>query len=168
MKPLRHPVPLLFALLAATSVCLLPLRAADEPGKDKKSSEKARDVLEKLMDEAKKAAGKAKEESKSLWTHTKDLFKVDREEYTKKAEFAMKAMDAEIKALADSDAPVSGREYFKTRVESLRQQLDFCRKDLEKIKPLDEDAFRVKQKSFDRSLGWLGEHLANTKEEAGL
>lgn len=167
MKRPQFPLTLLSLLLVTCAAA--PLRAADEEGgREKKTSEKAREVLDKLMDEAKKATNKAKEEGRSLWTHSKDLLRLSREEYTKKAEFAMRTMDAEIRALAEADAPVSGRDYFKTRVESLRQQLEYCRRDLERLKGLDEDGFRAKQKSFDRTLGWLGEHLANAKEEAGL
>jgi hypothetical protein len=166
MKRPRNVVPLLLALLVASS--FLHLRAADEE-KDKKNSDKAKDVLEKLMNEAKKVADKAKDEGKDLWGKSKDLLKLSREDYTKKAEFAMKTMEAEIQALAESDAPVSGRDYFKTRIESLRQQLAYCRRDFDRLKALpDEDAFRAKQKNFDRTLGWLSEHLSTTKEEAGL
>ena len=166
MKRPRNVVPLLLALLVTTS--LLQLHAADEE-KEKKTSDKAKDVLEKLMGEAKKAAEKAKDEGKDLWGKSKELLKLTREDYTKKAELAMKTMEAEIQALAESDAPVSGRDYFKTRLESLRQQLAYCHRDFDRLKALpDEDAFRAKQKNFDRTLGWLSEHLSITKEEAGL
>ena len=166
MKRPRPTALILCALLAANSV--VHLRAADEDT-PKKNSEKAKDVLEKLIGEAKKAADKAKDEGKDLWGKGKDLLKLSREDYTKKAEFTMRTMEAEIQALGETDAPVSGRDYFKTRVESLRQQLAYCRRDFDRLKTLpDEDAFRAKQKNFDRTLGWLSEHLATTKEEAGL
>jgi polyhydroxyalkanoate synthesis regulator phasin len=158
------PIPLLFTLLLACTV--LQTHAQDE---GKKTSDKAKDLLDKLVNEAKKAADKAKDEGKDLWGRSKDLLKLSREDYTQKVEFAMKTMGAEIQALGETDAPVSSRDYFKTRVESLKQQLAYCQRDFDRLKSQpDEDAFRAKQRSFDRTLGWLAEHLAATKEEAGL
>jgi hypothetical protein len=169
MKRPFRPLPLLFALLVGS--CALHLHAQDvEKKASDKVSDKAKDVLGKLLDEAKKAADKAKDEGKDLWAqHSKDFMKLSREEYTQKAGFMMKTMGAEIQALSEADAPVSGRDYFKTRIESLRQQLAYCQRDFDRLKSqADDDAFHAKQKSFDRTLGWLSEHLSTTKEEAGL
>jgi hypothetical protein len=163
-----YPVPLLFALVLACTA--LHTHAQDEGKKSSdKTSDKAKDLLDKLVNEAKKATDKAKDEGKDLWGKSKDLLKLSREEYTQKVQFTMKTMNAEIQALGETDAPVSSRDYFKTRVESLKQHLAYCQRDFDRLKAqADEDAFRAKQKSFDRTLGWLAEHLAATKEEAGL
>ncbi len=163
MKRSFCPVPLLFALLVACST--LHMHAQEEG----KKSDKTKDLIDKLVGEAKKAADKAKDEGKDLWGKSKDLLKLSREEYTTKVGFTLKTMGAEIQALGETDAPVSSRDYFKTRVDSLKQHLSYCQREFDRLKEQpDEDAFRAKQKKFDRTLGWLGEHLAITKEEAGL
>jgi hypothetical protein len=78
-------------------------------------------------------------------------------------------MDAEIQVLVESGSAVNSRDYFKTRLESLKQQLDYCRRDLERLQAIDsEEAFRVKQKGFDRGLGFLGDNIELAQEEAGL
>src|SRR3954447_18435926 len=156
------------ALLACLSTSVA--RAEDKPIKvDKNTVDKARDLLDKVVNEAKDAADKTKDKSKELWARTKETLSLSREEYLKKASSAMKTMDSESQVLAESGSAVSSRDYFKTRVEALKQHLDYCRRDLERLQASDsEEAFRVKQKGFDRGLGFLGDHIELAQEEAGL
>jgi hypothetical protein len=156
------------ALLALLSIPLA--RAEDKPIKvDKNTVDKAKDLLEKVVNEAKDAAGKTKDKSKELWARTKETLSLSREEYLKKAGSALKTMDAEIQVLAESGSAVNSRDYFKTHLESLKQHLDYCRRDFERLQAIDsEEAFRVKQKGFDRGLGFLGDNIELAQEEAGL
>lgn len=165
---MRHP-------FASACCCVLGLllfapgaRAED---KFKSNSDKTKEMLDKLVGEAKKAAGKYQEGEKgsALWARSKETMALPQTEYLKRAESAMKTMDAEIKALAEAEAAVSARDYFKTHLESLRQHLAYCRQDGEKLKASDsEETFRVKQKKFDRTLGFLADNIQLAKEEAGL
>ena len=142
-----------------------------EDNKFKSNSDKTREMLDKLVGEAKKAATKMQEADKgnSLWPRSKETLALPQAEYLKRAESAMKSMDSEIKALAEAEGAVSARDYFKTRVEALKQQLAYCRQDGEKLRASDgEESFRVKQKKFDRILGFLAENIQLAKEEAGL
>ncbi len=132
-------------------------------------SSKARDLLEKLVDKASQAANKVETKSKGLWQRTKENFKTSREDYMKKASSALITMDAEIQTLVESGLAVTSRDYFKTRIEALKQHLDYTKREIERLKEQpSEEAFRVKQKSFDRTLGALGDAIDLAKEEAGL
>ncbi len=147
--------------LFALSVLAHSARAED--------SSKARDLLDKLVDKASQAASKVETKSKGLWQRTKENFKTSREDYTKRASSALITMDAEIQALLESGASVTSRDYFKTRIESLKQHLDYTKREMDRLKEQpSEEAFRVKQKSFDRTLGALGDAIDLAKEEAGL
>lgn len=162
--------PHIFACCCALGLLLLDagLRAED---KVKSNSDKTREMLDKLVGEAKKAAGKYQEGEKgsTLWARSKETMALPQAEYLKRAESAMKTMDSEIKALAEAEGAVSVRDYFKTHVESLKQHLAYCRQDGEKLKSSEsEETFRVKQKKFDRALGFLAENIQLAKDEAGL
>ncbi|MFZ4766140.1 MAG: hypothetical protein ACOYMN_14410 [Roseimicrobium sp.] len=147
-----------------------PSQAEDTPIKiDKSTADKAKDMLEKLVGEVKSAADKAGDKGRELWERTKENLRLSREEYLKKVTSALTTMDAEIQVLAESGSSVTARDYFKTRLESLRQQLDYCKRDLDRLAAADsEEAFRVKQKGFDRGLGFLGDQIELAQEEAGL
>jgi hypothetical protein len=145
------------------------LRAEDK--KPKITTENAKDMLDKLVGEAKKAAGKFQEGEKggTLWPHSKESLSLSKDEYLKRADSAMKSMDAEIKALAEAEGAVITRDYFKTHVESLRLHLAYCKQDGERLKSADsEEAFRVKQKKFDRTLSFLADNIQLARDEAGL
>ncbi len=156
------------ALLASLS--LAAVRAEDKSLKiDKTTMDKAKDLLDKVVNEAKDAAEKTKEKSKELWARTKETLSLSREEYVKKAGSALKTMDAEIQVLEESGSAVNSRDYFKTRIESLKQHLEYCKRDFDRLQAADsEEAFRVKQKGFDRGLGFLGDNIELAQEEAGL
>jgi hypothetical protein len=160
--------------VAPACVLALALLAAMAPAEDKTkaiNSDKTKEMLDKLVGEAKKAAGKIKEEDKagSLWSRSKETMALPQAEFLKRAESALKTMDTEIKALAEAEGAVSGRDYFKMHVESLKQHLDYCKQEGEKLKTSDsEETFRVKQKKFDRTLGFLADNIQLAKEEAGL
>ena len=158
----------LLSLLACFSV--ITASAEDKPLKlDKTTVDKAKDLLEKVVSEAKDAAGKTKETGKELWARTKETLGLTREEYLKRATSGIKTMDAEIQVLAESGSAVNSRDYFKTRLEALKQHLEYCKRDLERLQATEtEETFRVKQKGFDRGLGYLGDHIELAQEEAGL
>lgn len=170
MNIMRHPF--LFALHCALPLLFLASVVHAEDGKTKPISDKNKDALEKLMTEAKKNLGKIQDigdKGNPLWSRSKETLAQTKSEYLKRADSAMKMMDAEIKALAESEGAVITREYFKTHLESLRLHLAYCRQDGEKLKSAEsEEAFRVKQKKFDRSLGFLADNIQLAKEEAGL
>jgi hypothetical protein len=161
--------------LAASLVLLLCFSVAfcngqDNPIKlDKDTVDKAKDILDKVIGEAKGAVGKTKDGSKELWARTKETLGLTREDYVKRAASGLKTMDAEIQVLAESGSAVNSREYFKTRIEGLKQHLDYCKRDFERLQAAEsEEAFRVKQKGFDRGLGFLGDNIELAQEEAGL
>lgn len=159
------------ACCCVLGLLLIAAGALAEDNKFKSNSDKTKEMLDKLVGEAKKAAGKYQESEKgnTLWTRSKETLALPQAEYLKRAESAIKTMDTEIKALAEAEGAVSARDYFKTRIESLKQQLAYCRQDGEKLKSSEsEEAFRVKQKKFDRVLGFLAESIQLAKEEAGL
>jgi len=158
-------------VLALASALVLNLSAPAHSEDKKLDMDKAKSALEKLVGEARKAAGKMREDDKDnpLWPRSKETMALPKEDYLKRADSAMKTMDAEIKALAETDSAVNARDYFKTHLESLTQHLRYCRLDAEKLAAVDgEETFRVKQKKFDRSLGFLADNIQLAKEEAGL
>ncbi|RBP39589.1 hypothetical protein DES53_10916 [Roseimicrobium gellanilyticum] len=136
---------------------------------DKSTSDKAKQMLEKLVGEAKEAVKESGEKGKDLWERTKENFTMSREAYVKKVNSALATMDAEIQVLAEGGSAVTTRDYFKTRIEALKQHLDYCKRDLARLQeaPSDE-AFRVKQRGFDRGLDFLGQNIELAQEEAGL
>lgn len=163
------PFPVL-ALLAFSLFGLIPPRAA--PAADTKKAldvDKAKEALERLAGEARKALGRTEEKTPGVWPRSKETLALPKDDYLKRAEGALKTFDAEITSLAEGDSPLNNRDYFKTRLEALRQQLAYCQSELEALKtaaPLE--TFRVKQKKLDRVLVFLSDHTQAAKEEAGL
>ena len=154
-------------LCSALVLLVLPdnVRAAD----DKKTADKAKELLDKALGEINKAANKVETKSKQFWERTKETLRLSKEEYLKKATSALATMDAEIQGIEESGAAVTTRDYFKTRIESLKQHLDYCKRDLARLSATEtEETFRVKQKGFDRTLGALGDNIEVAKDEAGL
>lgn len=162
-------VPVL-AVALSVFVALSTSPAEDKPLKlDKETVNKAKDLLDKVVNEAKDTAGKAKDAGSGLWARTKETLGLSREEYLKKATSALKRMAAEITELEESGSGVNSRDYFKTRTEALKLHLEYCKRDLERLQATDsEETFRVKQKGFDRGLGYLGDNIELAQEEAGL
>lgn len=160
--------PALLSLLACLAFTAAP--AQDKPiTLDKNTTDKAKDLLEKVVGEVKNAANKTKDTSKELWARTKESLALSREDYLKKATSGIKTMEAEIAVLSESGSAVLSRDYYKTRIESLKQHLEYCKRDLERLQASEsEEAFRVKQKGFDRGLGFLGDNIELAQEEAGL
>jgi hypothetical protein len=159
-----------FTTALRTLALLLPLTLALH-AEEKKPAEKVKgsDLVDKLLGEVQKAAGKVEGKSKELWARTKETLKLTKEDYLKRATSGLATMEAEITEIADSGSGVVSRDYFKLRLESLKLQLDYCKRDLERLKETpSEETFRVKQKGFDRTLGFLGDNIGTAKEEAGL
>ena len=159
------------ALVAFSVFAAATATAQDKPIKlDKETMDKAKGALEQLMGKAKDAVEKSDDKGgRELWARSKDSLTMPREAYVKKADSAIKTMEAELAALAESGSTLVSREYFKTRMESLKQHVEYCRRDLERLQGAETDeAFRVKQRAFDRGLGFLGDHIELTLEEAGL
>ena len=146
--------------------------SANLRSEDKLTSDKTKDMLDKLVGEAKKAAGKLQEggdKGNALWSHSKETLALPKADYIKRAESGLKTMSAEIQALGEAESSVNSRAYFKTRMEANRQNLEYCLQDLDKLKTVEsEEAFRVKQKKFDRTLVFLGDNISLAKQEAGL
>jgi hypothetical protein len=142
----------------------------DKPIKiDKSTTDKAKQMLDKLVGEVKEATKEGADKGKDLWERTKENFSMSREDYIKKVNSGLATMDAEIQALVESGGAVVSRDYFKTRIEALKQQLDYCKRDLVRLQEAPNDeAFRVKQRGFDRGLDFLGENIELAQEEAGM
>jgi hypothetical protein len=157
-----------FFLLACFS--LTAVQAEDKPIKiDKSTVDKAKDMLEKVVNEAKDTAEKAHDKGKELWARTKENLRLSREEYLKRAASGLKTMELEIAEISESGSGVLARDYFKMRMEALKLHLDYCKRDFERLQATDsEETFRVKQKGFDRGLGYLGDNIELAQEEAGL
>lgn len=170
MKLPRLCLPLTALGLLAAS-CLPSLHAEDKPPikVDRATADKAKAVLEKLVAEAKEAASKGERKGRELWQRTKETLALSREDYAKKVLSGLATMEAEIQVLEESGSAVTTRDYFKTRIESLKQHLDYCKRDFARLQEApSEEAFRVKQRGFDRGLGFLGENIESAQEEAGL
>jgi cysteinyl-tRNA synthetase len=170
LNTMRHPFLIAKSCVLALMIFSSVLRAEDS--KTKSNTDKTKDMLDKLIIEAKKSAGKLQEggdKGNTLWNRSKETLALPKDDYLKRANSAMKSMDAEIKALTEAESAVMSRDYFKTHVQSLKQHLAYCQQDVEKLKSSDsEESFRVKQKKFDRTLGFLADNIQLTKEEAGL
>ncbi len=167
MKAISHSASILVLfLLTLTPVSL---QAEDKPSLN---SDKTKDMLDKLVGEAKKAAGKMQEsgdKGNTLWSHSKEILALPKADYLKRADSGLKTLSAEIQALGEAENAVNSRPYFKTRIESLKQHLEYCRQDMDKLKTAEsEEVFRVKQKKFDRVLVFLGDNISLAKQEAGL
>jgi len=158
------------ALVALVSCLACP--AAVFGADEKISADKAKQLLEKGLGELTKAAGKSdSKDSKpeGIWERNKDTLKLSREDYLKKVQSAFATMEAEIQVLMEGGSNVASRDYFKTRIEALKQQLDYCKRDCDRLKEnATEEAFRVKQRGFDRTLGFLSDNFGVAKEESGL
>jgi uncharacterized protein YnzC (UPF0291/DUF896 family) len=153
------------ALLALSSLPTLPAQEGDK----KITADSIKELLEKVPGELSKAAGKIEEKGKGLWERSKETLKLSREEYLKKVDSSIATMEAEIEVLKESGTGVTTRDYFQTRLMSYTQQLDYCKRDLQRLKDSpSEEAFRVKQRGFDRSLGFLSDNIGIAKDEAGL
>ena len=140
---------------------------AEDNGRN--TADKARDILNKIVDEAQKASSKVEKKSKQLWEHTKENLRLTKDEYLGKTGSALVTIHAEIQAIAESDTGVSNRDYFKARIDALKLHLDFCKREWSKLKDItEEETFRVKQKGFDRTLGFLSDNVELAKDEAGL
>jgi hypothetical protein len=163
-------------LLSASSLAITLLLCAGgvraEDSKIKSNTDKNKELLDKLVGEAKKAAGKMQEggdKGGTLWPRSKEILALPQNDFLKRAESAMRSMDTEIKSLCEAESAVNSRDYFKAHLDSLKLHLAYCRQDAGKLKAADsEEAFRVKQKKFDRTLGFLAEGIQLAKEEAGL
>lgn len=164
------PAALLLTVLGMSPAASPFLHAEDKPIKiDKTTVDKAKTMLDKVIGEAKEAANKTEDKTRELWERTKENLRLSREEYVKKATSGLATMDAEIQVLAESGSAANSRDYFKTRIEALKQHLDYCRRDLARLQESPtEESFRVKQKGFDRGLGFLGDNIELAQEEAGL
>jgi hypothetical protein len=160
----------ILALIVCASLTPALAQEKEKPLKlDKETVDKGKELLEKALGEVKNAAGKGEDAARELWARSKDSLRLSREEYLKKATSGLKSMEAEISVIAESGSAVMSREYFQTRVAALKQHLDYCKRDLERLQTADsEEAFRVKQKGFDRGLGFLGDNIEMAQEEAGL
>lgn len=162
----------LHLLFLATTMLLLPMTGSAQSGKI--DADKAKDALQKLLGEATEAVEKAQKKQKdkkdesAFWIRDKENLTMDRTEYTKKVTKALAVMKIEIQSLAETDSSVGNREYFKTRVKGLQQNHTYCSEELDQLKAFaTEEEFRARQRSFDKNLALLSDHLVVTMKEAG-
>lgn len=149
--------------------CLLILTVSAWGADEKNTEDKAKDLLNKVIGEVSKNASKIEEKSKQLWEKSKETLKLSREDYLKRVESALVTMDAEMQVIQESESPLLTRDYYKMRLDAIKLQIDYCKRNLERLKETPtEEAFRVKQKGYDRSLSSLSDIIELTKEEAGL
>lgn len=161
MQPTFH----FFRTLTCTLILTVSVWGADE----KTTEDKTKDLLNKVMGEISKNASKIEEKGKELKEKGKEMLKLPREEYQKKVESTLVTMDAEIQAIQESESTVLTRDYYKMRLDAIKLQIDYCKRNLERLKEIPtEEAFRVKQKGYDRTLSGLSELIEISKEEAGL
>ncbi|MEY4484291.1 MAG: hypothetical protein RL693_1743 [Verrucomicrobiota bacterium] len=154
-----------FATLVMTFLFCSSAWSADE----KVTEEKAKDLLNKVMSEVSKNASKIEEKSKQSSDKNKENLKLSREDYQKKVESTLLTMEAEVQGIQESESSVLTRDYFKTRLESLKLQIEYCKRNLERLKEIPtEEAFRVKQKGYDRTLSGLSDLIELSKQEAGI
>ena len=167
----------LSALFRLTVLGCLFLPAAAPAADEKISGDKAKQLLEKGLGELSKAAGKVdgkdkdKDSSKGdgVWERSKETLKLSRDEYLKKVQSAFATVEAEIQVLTEGGSNVTTRDYFKARIDALKLHLEFCKRDCDRLKEnATEEAFRVKQRGFDRTLGFLSDNLEIAKDESGL
>ncbi|CAN5857719.1 hypothetical protein BH11VER1_BH11VER1_24840 [soil metagenome] len=152
-----------------TLTCTLILSASAWGADEKITEEKAKDLLNKVIGEVSKNASKIEEKPKGLWEKSKETFKLSREDYMKKVESALLTMDAEVQGIQESESSILTRDYFKMRLDSIKLQIEYCKRNLDRLKELPtEEAFRVKQKGYDRTLSGLSDLIELTKQEAGV
>jgi hypothetical protein len=156
------------------TACLFGLPMSLVAQSEKIDADKAKDALQKLLGEVKEAADKvtkkssSKDSEDSFWERSKDHLTMERAQYAKKVTRGLAVMEVEIQGLANTDSPVSAREYFKLRVESLKLNLAYCRDEFAKLEALPtEEEFRARQRFFDRNLAYLSDHVVATMKEAG-
>lgn len=144
-------------------------KSAEAADKVRNAPDKAKDALEKLLGKVGDLSGKAENEGRELWSRSKEILGLTRKDYLKKAASGLATMDAEIQALAESGSAVVSRDYFVPRMQAMRLQLEYCKRDFTRLNEIpDEEGFRVKQRGFNRTLGFLGDNIELAKEEAGL
>lgn len=149
--------------------CLLTLTVSAWAADEKISEDKAKDLLNKVMTEVSKNASKLEEKSKQSSDRSKENLKLSREDYQKKVESTLRTMDAEVQGIQESESSVLTRDYYKMRIDSIKLQIEYCKRNLERLKEIPtEEAFRVKQKGYDRTLMGLSELIELSKDEAGL
>lgn len=164
-RPNMQSTPIFSRALACTLILTVSAWGADE----KATEDKAKDLLNKVIGEVSKNASKIEEKGKQLWEKGKETLKLSREDYLKKVESALVTMDAEVQVIQESESTVLSRDYYKMRLDAIKLQIDYCKRNLERLKETPtEEVFRVKQKGYDRTLSSLSDLIELSKEEAGL
>lgn len=152
-----------------TLTCTLILTISAWGADEKNTEDKAKDMLNKVIGEISKNASKIEEKGRELKERGKEMLKLPREDYQKKVESTLVTMDAEMQAIQESESPVLTRDYYKMRLDAIKLQIEYCKRNLDRLKEIPtEEAFRVKQKGYDRTLNGLSELIEISKEEAGL
>jgi hypothetical protein len=143
----------------ALSLCLHSLQAEDS------LNDQLRRAADRLKNEFSKVKDQSEVKGREWYKKSKEHLTTSREEYLKQSNAALNRWKANIDVLKEQ----IGREYFKTRVTALEQHYEFAVKELTTLTAItDEDQFRARQKSFDKTLWTLEAAVEQAQEEAGL
>jgi hypothetical protein len=136
---------------------------------DNNLADQLRKALEKAKDKLGEAAEKAGQKGREWYHQAKDILRLSRPEYTKRAEKKIEEFDAQVAVLKELSSAPGQREYFKTRVVSLQQHLAFAKSEFQTLTLSDTEAmFRARQSTFNKTLWTLEAAIEQAQEEAGL
>jgi len=149
-------------LLFAALLALPTLGMAD----DKTLPERVSDAAASVEHGTKAAAETVVNATRNAWNSTKAYVSPDPAEFREGAERKIKELADDIDQLkSESKGPVASREYFGTRVKSLREQLAFARGELRKMLA-DKKDFPDARKRMNNTLDGLESAVGEAQKEA--
>lgn len=148
-------------LILATILTLPAFAMAD----DKTLSERASNAAASVEQGTKEAASAVVNATRNAWNSTKAYVSPDPAEFRENAERKIKELADDIDQLkGESKGEIASREYFGTRVKSLREQVVFARSELRKL-PDDKAAFPDARKRMNDTLDSLESAVAEAQKE---
>jgi chromosome segregation ATPase len=149
-------------LIFAALLALPTLGMAD----DKTFTERASDAASSVGHGTKEAAETVVNATRNVWNSTKAYLSPDPTEFRQGAERKINELADDIDQLkGESKGTLASREYFDTRVKSLRQQLMFARSELRKM-PEDKKEFPDARKRMNNTLDGLENAVGEAQKEA--